>query len=160
MELSRNRKYNQKWSDEEITLQVAKSESWSDLARRLGCNQMNGAINRHLQLRVKKIGCDASHFVGRFNRRGKANPQKRNADAILVNNADATKRVQSRFLRRSLLEMGREYRCSECLRTEHFGKPIFLQIDHIDRSWKNNLPENLRFLCGCCHDIITHNKVQ
>jgi 5-methylcytosine-specific restriction endonuclease McrA len=38
-----------------------------------------------------------------------------------------------------------------CDITEHNGKPITLQIDHIDGDRENNTFENLRFICPNCH---------
>ena len=43
------------------------------------------------------------------------------------------------------------YRCSECGISEWMGKPISLDIDHIDGNNKNNLPSNWRYLCPNCH---------
>lgn len=42
--------------------------------------------------------------------------------------------------------------CVECgTGSEWNGKPLTLDLDHIDGNWKNNLPENLRLLCPNCH---------
>ncbi|KKM90778.1 hypothetical protein LCGC14_1235300 [marine sediment metagenome] len=44
------------------------------------------------------------------------------------------------------------YQCSECdLGTEWNGKPLMLELDHIDGDSSNNERENLRFLCPNCH---------
>ena len=45
-----------------------------------------------------------------------------------------------------------EYRCAECPNEGvHNGKPLTLQLDHIDGDNSNNLLDNLRFLCPNCH---------
>lgn len=44
------------------------------------------------------------------------------------------------------------YCCAICGQgPEWNGKPLTLPIDHIDGNFKNNSPENLRFLCPHCH---------
>ncbi len=42
-------------------------------------------------------------------------------------------------------------RCSSCSIENWNGKPITLQVDHIDGNAGNNLPENLRLMCPNCH---------
>lgn len=44
-----------------------------------------------------------------------------------------------------------EYKCSCCGINEWQGKPLTLQIDHIDGNNKNNTIENFRYLCPNCH---------
>ena len=46
-------------------------------------------------------------------------------------------------------------KCSSCgwaERNPHTGR-IPLHLDHIDGDWRNNRPENLRFLCPNCHAL-------
>lgn len=60
-------------------------------------------------------------------------------------------RVRQEVLARGLLE----YRCygenCPCSGPEWLGKPLILQLDHIDGDGTNNDPKNLRFLCPNCH---------
>lgn len=54
-------------------------------------------------------------------------------------------------LKRYLVEKRGEV-CSECNQTPEWnGKPLTLQLDHIDGDSDNNFPENLRLLCPNCH---------
>ena len=55
-------------------------------------------------------------------------------------------------LHRRLLSEGiKEYRCECCGDTEWNGKPIPLQLDHIDGNPHNHMLSNLRMLCPNCH---------
>jgi 5-methylcytosine-specific restriction endonuclease McrA len=43
------------------------------------------------------------------------------------------------------------YSCAECGIEDWNGKPLSLDVDHIDGNPANNFPSNLRFLCPNCH---------
>ena len=45
----------------------------------------------------------------------------------------------------------KEYKCQICSISSWNGKPLTLQLDHIDGNNKNNLVENFRWLCPNCH---------
>ena len=55
----------------------------------------------------------------------------------------------SRHIRRWLQEKFGN-KCQICMGTEWMGHIIPLTIDHIDGSYKNNRPDNLRLICGNC----------
>jgi HNH endonuclease len=53
-------------------------------------------------------------------------------------------------IRRVLTEI-KGYKCSCCGISEHNGKPLTLQVDHIDGNAGDNNPNNLRLICPNCH---------
>jgi len=57
----------------------------------------------------------------------------------------------SSHVRRYVLERA-DYKCEKCgVGNVWNGKPLTLQIDHIDGNYKNNKPGNHRVLCPNCH---------
>lgn len=58
---------------------------------------------------------------------------------------------EPKTLKRYLYKI-RENKCEICdLIPEWMGKPLVLQLDHIDGNSDNNFPSNLRLICPNCH---------
>lgn len=59
--------------------------------------------------------------------------------------------LSNHALKRILLTAGEKYKCNHCNITEWKGKPINLDLDHINGDTFDNTLKNLRFLCPNCH---------
>jgi transposase-like protein len=140
-----------KYTREVLAEAVAASTSMAGVLRHLGLGQ-NGGAHAHLRRRIARLGIDTSHFLGRAHYRGSVSPRRRSpADVLILRPAEA-KRAAPHVLRRALVEQGRAYRCAECGVGESWnGRPLTLQIDHIDGRFWDCRPDNLRFLCPNCH---------
>jgi hypothetical protein len=62
-------------------------------------------------------------------------------------------------LRRKLIEDGmKENKCEMCGLNEWMGKPIVLELHHIDSNRYNNELENLQILCPNCHSLTPNHS--
>lgn len=99
-----------------------------------------------MKKRIIKAGIDTSHFTGQGWNRGSINYKTDEAFA----EGSTVRRTQIRdwIIRDHLIP----YECSICGNTgEWMGKPMALELDHINGVFNDHRLENLRFLCPNCH---------
>jgi hypothetical protein len=142
-----------KYTKEKLQEAVLASFSVSQVIRYFGL-KLTGGTHSHISKKIKTFEIDTSHFLGKATNCGdthKGGLSKRDAKQVLVK-SDKNYREKHSYLHKSLIEIGREYKCEFCSCDGTWnGDKITLQIDHIDGDWSNNLSENLRFLCPNCH---------
>lgn len=130
---------------------VAASLSITGVIRLLDLNY--GGASRKLTMRsIEAHSLDTTHFTGQGHLKNLPSPTRRTAAEILVEYPHGSTRVSNTRLRRALDEIGVDYRCADCgVGRIWNGKPLVLEIDHIDGNWLDSRAENLRYLCPCCH---------
>lgn len=139
-------------TDERLQEAVRRSASYAEVCRLLGSKPATGS-QTHIKSRIVRAGIDTSHFTGQAWRRGQTFCKERKTpDQILVFLPEGSSRTNVKYLRRAMLESGRLEVCNLCgLVGEWNGRPLVLEVDHVDGNWLNNLLSNLRFLCPNCH---------
>lgn len=130
---------------------VSTSSNFCQVLRALGSKATKGGSYELVKSRCNEYGIDTSHFTGqKFT--GNDNPSFKSRykkEDILT--SGKIYRVSHRMLKRALIESGVPYECRECTTSEWMGKPITLDVDHIDGDWSNCQKDNLRFICPNCH---------
>lgn len=139
-----------RWTREILESAVAASTSVSGVLRHLRIDVVGGH-HTHISRRIKSYEIDTSHFHEAT--RVVVPRQRRPLNQLLVEqDSPHARRIPGERLKRAMIELGTVERCTSC-GTEPVwrGRPLPLEVDHVDGNWRNNRPENLRLLCPNCH---------
>lgn len=141
---------NIKYTKEMLEPLVKESVCVVDVIRKLGLRESGGS-HSHLSRKIREYGIDMSHFTGKTASRGRNHCNRRSwKDTLILR--DSGKRQHAIYLRRALIDYGREYKCEICgLYPMWNGKELRIQVDHKSHNWLDDRPENLRFVCPNCH---------
>ncbi len=136
-------------SDAEIAEAVRASRSLAEAMRRLGLRP--GSNRTRLKQRIDELGIDTSHLLGRGWRKGAQGPvvPATPLSQLLVQGRLITYTNQLKW--RLILEGLKPRRCEICGLTTWNGRPIPLELDHINGRRDDNRLENLRVVCPNCH---------
>lgn len=132
-----------KYDPEHIKRVCQAASSMSDAARTLGLRLST----------LKRIAVSIGCYCPRQHSRPEGYVAKHlSADDIRTKYLSNAKLIAPAALRRLLIREGiKEYRCEGCGNTEWRGKPIPLELHHIDGNRYNNNIDNLMVLCPTCH---------
>ena len=154
------------FSDTEFSELVSKSHNFSEVIRSIGSKITGGSFNS-VKNRIRRQGLSIVHFTTSPTR-GKRNwvaPGSLTVDAILSYDRHGNGRREKSFiLRAAAIKSGIEEKCSQCgIGKEWNGRPLTLQLDHINGDYLDNKKENLRFICPNCHtqtDTYGHRNIK
>ncbi|MGW0751009.1 HNH endonuclease [Streptomyces sp. NPDC002587] len=132
---------------------VAESDSLAQVLRRLG-RPVSGSHHGALKQWIEEERLSASHFLGRAHQRGRRGTVPLKPTAEILVKHDGERRTRTHLLRRALRETGVPERCDMCgTLPEWGGRPMTLEVDHVNGDWSDDRAENLRLLCPNCHAV-------
>lgn len=112
----------------------------------------NKSSNKCPYVREKNsIGVKKAHLDGKMRSGFTDEDRKKSTIALEQKFSSLPFEKQSWERQRNTVIFEQQNKCLICKNFEWLGKPLKLQIDHIDGNNRNNMRENLRALCPNCH---------
>lgn len=144
------------YTKEDVIKAVAENKSIAGVLRQLNLRPLGGNYKTVHRL-IKEYGLKTSHFTGQGWNVGLGFKPKQaiNDEEIYVENSDyrCSWRLRERYKKTTGIN-----HCEKCGLTEWQGKPIPLEIHHINGKNTDNRLENLQLLCPNCHALTSNYR--
>jgi hypothetical protein len=123
------------YTNEDVIKAVQQSHSIASVCRQIGLAPLGGNY-RTVKLLIQRLELDASHFFREAANKG----VYKNLGELHTN----------KFIK-GLLIREHGHQCFMCKNTVWNGKPIAIELEHIDGDTTNTDKSNLSLLCPNCH---------
>ncbi|MFF8383188.1 HNH endonuclease [Streptomyces kanasensis] len=136
---------------DEVRAAVADAVSVAEVLRRL--DRPDGSAQRAALRRwLAEDGLSTDHLLGQAHGRGRpgTTPALRPEEILVRHRGD--RRTRTHLLRRALRDVGVPEECAGCgVGPQWLGRPMTLEVDHVNGDRSDDRRENLRLLCPNCH---------
>lgn len=135
------------FNNPDIYIIIKESTSIAQVLNKLSLKPAGGNY-RTFNRFIKKHNIDTSHFTGQLWSKGQRLPPRRDIEEYLCEGIKITSHaLKLRLIRENIFE----HKCYICNLKEWMGKPIPIELDHINGNHDDNRLENLRIICPNCH---------
>ena len=140
------KKYEQ-FNKESLSRFCKESESYRDLARKIGYNPYSSYGITAVKEMIEKYHFDCSHFLGQGHSKNLGRIRTPTEDYLSGKVKITTHKLRLRLLEEKIFEK----KCCNCGLSEWLDEPIPLELHHKNGNKENNSLENLELRCPNCH---------